>query len=79
MERRLHYPLEISLSLWISDSMFLVYRAAQNMLDNQEVFSQPPMHVPSRTKIVAPGPREDGKDLRLSPTSFLCRRTFGES
>ncbi|XP_058039875.1 epidermal growth factor receptor kinase substrate 8-like protein 1 [Ahaetulla prasina] len=34
-------------------------RAAQNMLDNQEVFSQPPMQVPSRTKIVAPGPRED--------------------
>ncbi|XP_026567797.1 epidermal growth factor receptor kinase substrate 8-like protein 1 [Pseudonaja textilis] len=34
-------------------------RATQNMLDNQEVFSQPPMQVPSRTKIVAPGPRED--------------------
>ncbi|KAM3822471.1 epidermal growth factor receptor kinase substrate 8-like protein 1 [Vipera latastei] len=35
-------------------------RAAQNMLDNQEI-SQPPTQAPSRsrTKIVAPGPRED--------------------
>ncbi|KAK9397482.1 epidermal growth factor receptor kinase substrate 8-like 1 [Crotalus adamanteus] len=33
-------------------------RAAQNMLDNQEI-SRPPVQVPSRTKIVAPGPRED--------------------
>ncbi|KAL7977417.1 hypothetical protein Chor_009366 [Crotalus horridus] len=45
-------------------------RAAQNMLDNQEI-SQPPVQVPSRTKIVAPGPREDAMLVGESDLTYI--------